>query len=102
MKVQINPKTQMWIMAVVALLYIGAQNSIALPLGIPVWVGPYIHSWSNALIQVYLALSPILLPGLSSSVPGPLAPPDPPMVVAATKAAAASDAANAVIKGASK
>ena len=88
MKFQIDPKAQMWIMAAVALLYIGAQNSVSLPLGIPEWVGPYIHSWSNFIIQIYLVLAPILLPGFSSSLPGPLAPPDSPIVKAATDAAA--------------
>ena len=90
MKFQIDPKAQMWIMATVALLYIGAQNSIALPLGIPEWIGPYLHSWSNFLIQIYLVLAPILLPGFSSSLPGPLAPPDPPVVKAAMAEAAGS------------
>ena len=94
MKIQIDPKVQMIVMAIVALLYIGAQNSVALPLGIPEWVGPYLHSWSNFLIQIYLVLAPILLPGLSSSLPGPLAPPDPPAVKAAM--AASSNATKAI------
>ena len=87
MKFQLDPKTQMWIMAAVALVYIGANGTVALPLGVPEWVGPYIHSWSQFAISIYLVLAPILLPGFSSSLPGPLAPPDPPAVKAAMEAA---------------
>ncbi len=87
MKIQLDPKLQMWIMAIVALVYIGANGSVALPLGVPEWVGPYIHSWSQFFISIYLVLAPIVLPGFSSSLPGPFAPPDPPAVKAATDAA---------------
>jgi hypothetical protein len=91
MKFQINPTPQIIIAVVVAVLTLAAKGTVALPLGVPEIVGQYLTSWSNFLLQLYAVVAPILL-GFSSSQPGPLAPPDPPAVVAATKASQAPGA----------
>ena len=84
---QIDPKTQMWIAAIVAVLTLGAHGTLALPMGIPPEAGAVLASWDNFILQIYAVVSPILL-AYSSSKPGPLAPPDSPAVVAATAATA--------------
>lgn len=88
-KIQISPKAQIIWGIVVALLFYAAHGSVALPLGVPPSVGPYITSWANAFVGIYLALQPFM-PAFASSAPGPLAPPDPAVVIAAQKIADAS------------
>ncbi len=88
MKFQINPTPQIVIAVAVAVLTLAAKGSVSLPLGVPPVVGEYLTSWSNFILQIYAVVAPILL-GFSSSKPGPLAPPDPPAVVAATQASQA-------------
>ena len=92
MKFQINPTPQIVLALVVAVLTLAAKGSVALPLGVPPVVGEYVTSWSNFLLQLYAVVAPILL-GFSSSMPGPLAPKDPPGVVIAQAKADAADAA---------
>ena len=82
---QLDPKTQMWIAAVVAIITLAAHGTLALPTGIPPEAGAVLASWSNFILQIYAVVSPIML-AYSSSKPGPLAPPDPPAVIAATLA----------------
>ena len=101
MKFQINPTPQIIVAVIVAVLTIAAKGTVALPLGVPPVVGEYVTSWSNFVLQIYAVVAPIML-GFSSSVPGPLAPPDPPIVVAATKAAAAAEVDATIVKGSPK
>ena len=84
MKIEINPNPQIFIAVGIAVLTLAAKGSVALPLGVPLFVGEYLTSWANFILQIYAVVAPVLL-GFSSSRPGPLAPPDPPAVVAATK-----------------
>ncbi len=84
---QIDPKTHMWILIVLALLTLAAKGTVTLPMGVPPEWGAYISSWANWLLGIEIALAPILA-AYSSSKPGPLAPPDSPAVVAATAATA--------------
>lgn len=86
---KVNPNVQIILGVVVALLYAAAKGQIGLPLGVPAEWGAYISSWANWLTGIYLVVAP-LLPAFSSSVPGPLAPPDPPVVQAATQLASAT------------
>jgi hypothetical protein len=55
-------------------------------MGVSPEIGQYVTSWSNFVLQIYAVLAPVLL-GFSSSQPGPLAPQDAPVVVAAEKVA---------------
>ena len=84
MKFQIDPSPQIIVAVAVAVLTLAAKGTVALPMGIPSVVGEYITSWSNFILQIYAIVAPVML-GFSSSKPGPLAPPDSPAVVAATK-----------------
>ncbi len=71
MNLQIDPKWDTIISVAVALLYFAAQGNQALPLGIPHEWGPYIQSWANWLIGLYLVIAPFF-PALSAAKPGPL------------------------------
>ena len=86
MKIQIDPGAQIVVAIGVSVLTAIGKGAIALPLGVPAWVGDYVVSWSNFVLQLYAPVAAVML-AYSSSRPGPLAPPDPPSVVAAEKAA---------------
>lgn len=86
---QISPKTHMTIAIIVAVLTLMAKGTVAVPMGIPTVVGDYLTSWSNLVLQFYAVIAPFMA-AYSSSQPGPLAPPDPPAVVAASKASGVS------------
>ena len=64
-------------------------GSNALPAEVPLRVATDIRDWSVWLGQLYLIVIGPILGLYSNSNPGPLAPPDPPQVVAATKASEA-------------
>ncbi len=85
MKFQISPAVQIWIGVVVAIITLGAKGTLTLPIGIPETWGPIIQSWDNFILQIYAVIAPVMA-AYSNSQPGPLAPPDPPAVVAATRA----------------
>ena len=82
-KFQISPQVQIIVGIVVAILTLGSKGALQLPLGIPLSWGPIIQSWDNFILQIYGVVAPFMA-AYSSSEPGPLAPPDPPAVVAAT------------------
>lgn len=83
---KISPNTQIVVGASVAVLSAIAQGGLKLPMGIPPDWTQYIVSWDNFLIGCYLIAGPTMA-GFSSSQPGPLAPPDAPVVIAAQKVA---------------
>lgn len=84
-KFQIDPRTQMVIMFVVGLVTFLGTN--ALPVSVPPYIATAIHDWSVWIGQLYtVVIGPIML-AYTNSNPGPLAPPDPPEVVAAHKEA---------------
>lgn len=83
---QMDAKTQMVIGIAVAIVTLAAHGALALPTGIPPEAGVVIASWANFLLAIYVVINPILL-SYSSSKPGPLAPPDAPVTVAATRLA---------------
>jgi hypothetical protein len=87
---QVDPKVQVVIMFMAGIVtFLGAN---ALPPEVPPAVAANIHDWSVWIGQLYLI---VIGPGLglfSNSNPGPLAPQDPPNVVAATKVAAVAQA----------
>lgn len=58
---------------IMALVALGSQGSIHLPLGVPESWGPYIVSWSGFIMAIYLVINPFL----PSDVFGPLKPPPP-------------------------
>jgi hypothetical protein len=53
-----------------ALVAVGAQGGIHLPLGIPESWNPYIVSWDSFILSLYVIINPFL----PSDVIGPLAP----------------------------
>jgi hypothetical protein len=83
---KISPNIQIAIGVIVAVLTAAAQGAIKLPMGVPPEWGAYFVSWDNFLLTIYSYAAPAML-AFSSSAPGPLAPPDPKVVVAAQKVA---------------
>ena len=82
-KFEVDPKVQVTIMFLAGVVTFLGSN--ALPAEVPANVATAIKDWSVWLGQFYLI---VIGPGLglySNSNPGPLAPQDPPNVVAATK-----------------
>ena len=47
MKIQIDPGAQIAVAIGVSVLTAIGKGAIALPLGVPAWVGDYVVSWSN-------------------------------------------------------
>lgn len=74
MKLEISPNVDIIISIVVALIYLGAQGTLALPKGVPPEWAPYIASWCNFAVGIYIVISP-MFPAFSSHMPGPLVPP---------------------------
>jgi len=85
-KFQVSPHVQLAIGVVVAVLTLGSKGALQLPVGIPTSWGVIIQSWDTFILQIYAVVAPFMA-AYSSSDPGPLAPQDPPSVVAATLAA---------------
>ena len=71
MKAQVSPTIDTLISVVIALVYLGAQGTLALPKGVPPEWAPYIASWCNFFVGIYIVVAP-LFPAFSSSIPGPL------------------------------
>lgn len=83
---KISPNVQIVVGTVVAVLTVLANGTVGLPMGIPPEWGQYFVSWDDFLLKIYAVAAPVML-GFSSSQPGPLAPADPPAVVAAQRVA---------------
>ncbi len=85
MKFQVSPTVQIALGIIVTVTTLASKGAINLPVGVPATWGPIIQSWSNFILQIYAPVATgLALYG--NSQPGPLAPPDPPAVVAATLA----------------
>lgn len=96
-KFQISPNMQFGIGLGVTLLAVFSKGSVAMPMGIPPIVGQYIDSWANFLLFLYAPVATFMA-AYASSQPGFAAPPDPQIVIDATKkAAAAVKAASGVV-----
>ncbi len=98
MKLQLSPIQQMAIFSCVGLVIVGlSSKTITLPPG----TSPVIEKWAEAYAQwavnLWAIVGGTLLAAFGNSKPGPLAPADPPIVIAATRAAAAADAAEALV-----
>jgi hypothetical protein len=79
---QIDPKIAMWIKIVIAILTAITTGSLSLT-GL---VSAATATQIVAVAGIGVTVLGIVMSAYSSSAPGPLAPPDPPSVVAATKA----------------
>ena len=98
MKLQLSPIQQMAIFSCVGLVIVGlSSKSITLPPGTPASVEAMAESYAQWAVNLWAIVGGTLLAAFGSSKPGPLAPADPPIVVAATKAAEAADAADAKV-----
>lgn len=94
---EISPKLAIWINVAVALLTLIASGGLSLS-GI---VSPATAGQIVTIAGTALAVINAVMHAFSSSVPGPLAPPDPPVVVEAQKVAdLPSNAGPAVVKAA--
>jgi len=95
--VEISPKLAIWINVVVALLTLVASGGLSLS-GI---VSPTTAGQIVTIAGTALAVINAVMHAFSSSTPGPLAPADPPVVVAAQKVAdLPADASVGAIKAA--
>lgn len=86
---QIDPKVALWIKVILGLLTAVTNGSLAIT-GI---LTPAEATQITAVCSSLIVVIGIVMTAFSSSAPGPLAPPDPPGVVAATKVAADANAA---------
>lgn len=68
---KMDPKTQMYISAVMAVLTVLASSSTAWPDGVPPHVVHAIQSWNAFLLQIWAVIVPVLF-GISSAQAGPL------------------------------
>jgi hypothetical protein len=84
-KFQIDPKVQMAVAVLVGAISFLATS--ALPSSVSPETAKSIHEWAGLFNQFYIIVITPLMLAYTNSNPGPLAPPDPPTVVAAkTKA----------------
>jgi hypothetical protein len=98
MKVQLSPVQQMAIFSCVGAVIVGlASKAIALPPGTPAPVEAMAEAYAQWAVNLWAIVGGTLLAAFGNSKPGPLAPADPPIVIAATKAAEAADAAEAKV-----
>jgi hypothetical protein len=92
MKLQFSPVQQMAIFSCVGLIIVGlSSKTIALPPGTPASVEMMAEAYAQWAVNLWAIVGGTLLAAFGNSQPGPLAPADPPLVVAATRA----DALNA-------
>lgn len=89
---QISPAIALWVKLVLTVLNLIANGGISLA-GL---VSPQTAIAIGGGAQVAITLIGVVMSAFSSSTPGPLAPPDPPVVVAATKLATATTVGEAV------
>ena len=96
MKLQLSPIQQMAIFSCVGLVIVGlAQKTITLPPGTPTAIETMAEAYAQWAVGLWAIVGGTLLMAFGNSKPGPLAPADPPIVIAATKAAEATAAAEA-------
>jgi hypothetical protein len=94
MKLQLSPIQQMAIFSCVGLVIVGlASKTITLPPGTPASVETMAEAYAQWAVNLWAIVGGTLLAAFGNSKPGPLAPADPPLVVAATKQAEAIEAA---------
>ncbi len=90
MKVQLSPYQQMAIFSCVGAVVVGvASHKITLPPGTPPAIEAMAEAYAQWAVGLWALVGGPLLMAFGNSKPGPLAPPDPPVVIAATKAAEA-------------
>ncbi len=90
MKFQLSPVRQMAIFSCVGAVIVGlASKKLTLPPGTPASVEALAESYAQWGVNLWALIGGSLIIAFGNSQPGPLAPPDPPVVVAATRAAEA-------------